>query len=91
MEAAVSECMKMDYNRQKEKGKIILKKEANTGERRYEIFIKLSVAPGESGQKVMSLDGESIGDQLLMAHRGFSLDQDVKQVENAVKKYLETK
>jgi hypothetical protein len=86
MEVAIKECMKMDYDLQKEEGKTLFKKNnppiIGTS---HILLIKLSVVPGENGNKVLSLDGESIGHPQLSP----ILDRDVRQIEKAVKKYLE--
>jgi hypothetical protein len=86
MEAAMSECVKMKYELQKEEGKTICRKEFYAGIQGYEISIMLSVAPGENGRKVMNVDGELIGNTLFITHKKPNLYQDLQQVENAVKK-----
>jgi hypothetical protein len=93
MEVAMSECMKMKYDLQKEKGENIFKKiyTSQTDNKDSIYLIKLSVAPGENGQKVLSLDGEFIGHPVYSSFFGPNLNRDVGQVENAVKKYLESK
>lgn len=88
MEAAINECIKMKYDLQKVEGKTFLKKNyPPIIGKDYTILIKLSVVPGENGNKVLILDGESIGEPQLSG----LLNRDVKQIEKAIKKYLETR
>lgn len=88
MEAAINECIEMEYDLPKVEGKTFLKKNyPPIIGKDHIILIKLSVVPGENGNKVLILDGESIGEPQLSG----LLYRDVKQIEKAIKKYLETR
>ena len=86
MGKAISEGQKMGYDIKQEERKTILSKRQSPGMIFYRI--SLAIAPGGDGRKVFTIDGEARGDIGLM---GRTLDNDVKQIEKTVKKYLESK
>jgi hypothetical protein len=93
MQAAVSEGRKLRYGPKREEGKVVLIKKMPArftigNEKIYQIT--LSIAPGDGGRKVFTLEGEFTGDlrdrELLIC-----FDCEFDQIEQAVKKALETK
>ena len=93
MQTAVSEGKKHGYVPKREEGKVVLIKKMPARhsvppEKIYQIT--LSIAPGEEGRKVLTLEGEYIGhiqDREMMV----CFECDIEAIEKAVKEKLETK
>jgi len=93
MQTAVSEGKNHGYVPKREEGKVVLTKKmpARHSVPPVKIYqITLSIAPGEEGRKVLTLEGEYIGhiqDREILV----CFECDIDKIEKAVKEKLETK